>query len=299
MIPLFDLHCDTFLSLYKQNASIESNGLHISYEKAKCFSPFIQVGAIWSDDTLNDEEAFVQFFDVVNYVSKQTIHLATKTSLLRNNSFILAVEDARLLCNDIKRLDTLYSYGVRVLGICWKGVNSLGGAWDTDAHLTSFGRDVIKRCCELGIIIDISHSNEATSHETIDLCKAYGGFVLASHSNAHKVFNHSRNISDDLFFRLKSINSVVGISLAPQHLGNTPVDINQVLKHIEHFLKLGGENNVCLGCDFDGIDSLPLGIESVFDLKILFEKTALAFGDTIAKKIFFDNAYRFMRKALI
>ncbi|MBQ7760679.1 MAG: membrane dipeptidase [Clostridia bacterium] len=297
MIPLFDLHCDTLLSLYKSNSNIKSNNLHISYEKATNFSPYIQVGAIWSDNSLSDEEAYLQYLNVINYISRQDIHFAKRASHLREKSFILAVEDARI-CTDIDTIDVLYSHGVRMLGLNWSGINSIGGAWDTSAHLTDFGIEIVKKCCKLGIIVDISHSNEATSNEAIDLCQAYGGYVLASHSNAYGVLNHRRNISDELFSRLRSINSIVGISLASFHLGNSYVEIDQILKHIEHFLKLGGKSNICLGCDFDGVDTLPQGIRSVSDLSKLFEKIKLTFGDVIAKKIFFDNAYKFICRAL-
>ena len=298
MIPLFDLHCDTLFELYKNNSSIDSNNLHISYNKARCYSPYIQIGAIWSDKALNDKEAYCQYQRVINYISSQNIFFATKASLLRERSFILAIEDARILCNDISILDELYSDGIRILGLNWSGVNSIGGAWDTTASLTSFGKDVVKRCCELGIIVDISHSNEKTSKEVIALCKLMGGYVIASHSNAFGVFKHYRNLSDELFYMLKDTNSIVGISLATIHLGNFDVDISCVLKHIEHFLMLGGENNICLGCDFDGVDKLPAGINSIADLTKLYEKVKFAFGEFFCKKLFFSNAYHFICSAL-
>ena len=298
MIPLFDLHCDTLLSLYKDNSSIEKNTHHISYEKASCFYPYIQVGAIWSDSSLSDKNAYNQFKNVVKYISKQNIKLATSSTLLKDRTFILAVEDARLLCNNVMRLDSIYRDGVRILGLNWCGINSLGGAWDTTSSLSSFGCEVVKRCCSLGIVLDISHSNEITSNKVIDLCKAFGGFVIASHSNSYEILHHRRNISDGLFLRLKEINSLIGISLVPYHLGITPVYIDHILKHIEHFLNLGGEDNICLGCDFDGVDSLPIGIDSIYDLNKLFEKIISTLGRALANKIFFENAHKFFSNAL-
>ncbi len=59
MIPLFDLHCDTLLELYNNQESIESNSLHISFDKCIGISPYVQIGAIWSCKHLSDEDAFI------------------------------------------------------------------------------------------------------------------------------------------------------------------------------------------------------------------------------------------------
>lgn len=299
MIPLFDLHCDTLLELYKSNTSIDSNNLHISLEKTRCFSPYVQIGAIWSEKTLDDRSAYCQYLKVIDYISNHNdIIFATKASLLRERSFILAIEDARILCNNISILDDFYSDGVRVLGLNWSGVNSLGGAWDTTTPLSDFGKEVVQRCCELGIIVDISHSNEETSKEVIEICEAHGGYVFASHSNAFGAYPHYRNLSNKLFTKLKNINSVVGISLSSIHLSDSVAYISDVLRHIEHFLKLGGENNICLGCDFDGVDTLPVGIDSIADLTSLYKEVSASFGEFFSKKLFFKNAYSFICKAL-
>ena len=120
MIRLFDLHCDTLLKLYYKNESFKENSLHISLNKSKGFSPYIQCMAIWSDSSLSDEEAFLNYKRVLSYAKQQEISFL-KNDIFKKSAFLLAVEDARILCNDLSRLDRLYQDGVRLLTLNCQG----------------------------------------------------------------------------------------------------------------------------------------------------------------------------------
>ena len=296
MLPLFDLHCDTFSELYKTKQKFEKNSLHISLEKSSCFSPYVQICAIWSDYRYSDDTAFSQCLNNITYLKEQGFAICTKLSANRNNTFILSIEDARLLNGDLSRLDTLYNLGVRALTLNWKDKSCIGGGWNTNYSLSFFGKAVVKRASELGIIIDLSHSSPQVFYEALDLCKNYQKTPIASHSNSYSVCNHKRNLSDNQFIELSKISSLVGISLSPEHLGGT--GICDIMKHIYHYLALGGERNVCLGCDFDGITSLPDGFKSIADLKLLYTSLEKEFGEQIAQNIFYNNAYSYFSKKL-
>ena len=73
MIPLFDLHCDTLYELYKRNENIQENSLHISLNKLKSFSRLVQIGAIWSDNRLNNDEAYESCLQAIKYAKKHNI----------------------------------------------------------------------------------------------------------------------------------------------------------------------------------------------------------------------------------
>ena len=296
MIPLFDLHCDTLYEMYKRNESIFDNSLHISMKKAENFSPYIQICAIWGDSSLSNDEAYQNYLKIIDYTN---LKFTTKAQALKNHSYILSIEDARLLNGDLTRLDHLYKDGVRFLTLNWKGESIIGGGWDTTLPLTDFGKKTLFRCLELGIIPDISHSSTICTEEIINICEENNKVAIASHSNSLYICNHKRNLSDELFRRLVKQKSIVGISLASEHLNNDgKATLDDILKHIYHYLALGGENTICLGCDFDGVSSLPFGINSLKDLDKLYFEIEKSFGDDIAKKIFFKNAYRFMCKNL-
>jgi membrane dipeptidase len=297
MIPLFDLHCDTLYELYLNNEFFDSCNLHISKDKAKNFAPYIQIFAIWSNSSLSNDDAYINFFNVLNHAKKNGFSFSS-TPILRQNTSILSVEDARLLNGDIKRLDTLYSYGVKVLTLCWKDVSTIGGAWNTSVGLTSFGIDVIKRCFELGIIPDISHASIPSSENTIECAQEIKLPVIASHSNSYAICKHDRNLSDELFTKITKIGGLVGISLADEHISTNNASIKDILNHIYHFLSLGGDKTICLGCDFDGVSSLPSEISSINDLSKLFIEVEKSFGHDFAIKLFFKNAFKFFSKNL-
>ena len=298
MIPLFDLHCDTLFEIYRRNENIKSNDLHISFEKACTFSPYSQVFAIWSDASLSNDEAYERYNKILEY-SKKQINFTTQIDIEKERNFILSVEDARLLNNDLSRLYKLFSDGVRILTLNWKGISIIGGGWDTNEGLTKFGKDLVKECFEYGIIPDVSHSSTKTINDVLTLASQYNKPIIASHSNSYSVCNHKRNISDEHFKYLIESNSIVGISLVPEHLSNSEyATLNDILRHIDYFLNLGGENAISLGCDFDGVSSLPQNISTISDLPLVYQQIEKSFGNILVKKIFFENAFNFMKKNL-
>ena len=297
MIPLFDLHCDTLYELFKNKQALTYNTLAISMDKAIKFSPYIQVMAIWSEATLSDEDAYKQYNDILRYADSIGISFVHSTKKLSQSSFVLAVEGARLLSNDLSRIRKLYDDGVRILTLNWKWASSIGGAWNTDFPLTDFGKQAVYCCLETGIIPDISHSSYLASCQILDICEEKNKPAISTHSNSFSVCQHPRNLTDCLFLRLISLDSIVGINLCAPHLtSNFSCDVDAILRHIYHFINLGGKKHICLGCDFDGTSSLPDDIRSIYDLDKLYYAIIKEFGEQTAKDIFFFNAYNFFCK---
>ena len=296
MIPLFDLHCDTLLSLYKEKYTLDSSPLHISNRKTSNFSPYTQVMAIWSDCRLSSKDAYNQYKNVIEYAKRLNINFAGKFSDILSGGKILAIEDGRIIENDVSRLEEFKNDGVKIITLSWSGINQICGSWDTDASLSEFGKDFVEKCFELSIIPDISHTSVEATKDIIELARKHNKTIIASHSNSYSVCNHKRNLRDDDFLAICELGGIVGISLAPQHLdidGNA--NIETILKHISNYLSLGGENTVCLGCDFDGVSSLPDGISDISDLTKLYNAITTKFGNKIADKIFYENAYNYFK----
>ena len=315
MSRLFDLHCDTISEIYKSKESLLSNTRAISLDKFSGFDQKAQVFAIWSDNQLTEDEAFVNFLHTAtefrSHLEENTnlIRLCTSGEELESTSkdgllsAILAVEDARLLANDLSRLERIYESGVRILTLGWKGNSCIGGSYDTDGGLTEFGFEVLKECENLGITVDVSHLSEKSFWDVAG--KAQKPFI-ASHSNCHILCDHRRNITDIQFRTIVSSGGICGINLVGKHLakrlpGEKALDPSEVLdavcSHIEHFSAIAPEN-ICLGLDFDGTEPLA-GLESVDKTPMLFEAlTNRGMDETQAENIFYNNAYNFFLKNL-
>lgn len=309
MMNLFDLHCDTATRLLSEKQRLYENNFHISLKQVEYLEKYAQIMAVWTDHKLSDEEGYVRFFEVIENLKNEVKSNESKVELIcsstelmscteRNKSpFILAVEDARILSNDISRLDVLFSNGVRVLTLNWYGETCIGGAHNTDIGLSDFGISVVKRSFELGIIPDVSHCSFKGTKMALEVAQDYKKPIVASHSDSYSINPHTRNLRNDDFINISKLGGLVGINLCPSHLSsNSKADVNDILKHVEHYLSLGGENTVAMGCDLDGTN-LPLGIEGIKDVyKIAYEMQKINYTEDLISKIMYKNAIEFFKK---
>ena len=226
---LFDLHCDTLLCVHNQQLPLSSNPFHVDIEKTAPYESYVQIGAVWSEKRLGNDTAWEHFLRVSDGTAKtlrqtphtvQAINAAGIRDAVLNGTraFILAVEDARILNGYLSRVDVLYERGVRFLTLLWSGRTCIGGSHNTDAPLTEFGRAVVRRCFERGIIPDVSHASRAVTDEVLKMGREAGKPVIASHSNSFSVYEHTRNLTDDEFRTIAELGGIVGLSMVPPHL---------------------------------------------------------------------------------
>lgn len=308
---LFDLHCDTATRLLAENQGLDDNTFHISLKKAEKYNSFAQVMAIWTHKKFTDAQGYARFFEVLQNLENEVKINSARAELAKNSqdinsllsqgkrALIVSVEDARILENDITRLDSLHSSGVRMMTLNWSGETCIGGAHNTNTGLSDFGIQVVEKCFEKGIIPDISHSSFKGAKMALELAVEHQKPIVASHSDSYFVNPHTRNLQDDDFITIQKLGGLVGINLCPEHLAhNGDATLSDVIKHIEHYLSLGGENAVALGCDLDGTD-LPQGFDSVSDIeKIAEELSRLNYTNELIEKITFSNALDFFNKTL-
>ena len=290
---IFDLHCDTPYEMKKRNLNLNNDCLHISASKLNDVEKYVQIMAIWSDNELSDEDCYSAFFEIYKHFRKDSDFVTGKVP--ENGGFYLSVEDSRLLCGDITRLDILYDLGLRFLIPTWKGESCIGGAFDTSTSLTDFGRSVIKRCFEKNIVVDISHCSEESADDIFGLAEAYNKPVIASHSCSYSVYPHERNLRDCQFERIKELGGIVGLSFCSYHLTSKDklCTVQNILEHIEKYLSLGGENILCLGGDLDGA-SLPSDVNGIDSYSYIYEHLEKRYGKNISDKIFYKNAEKFV-----
>ena len=288
----FDLHSDTLYEAYHKKVSPFSGETLSAPIDALTFQNH-RVLAVWSDQTLTDEEAYQGFFRILSHynASQGTRKIPSHCTP------ILAVEDARLLAGNLDRLDTLYAHGVRILTLTWKDTSCIGGAWNTEEGLTGFGKEAVEKAISLGMAIDLSHASDNTFWQALDICRKHNSAPMASHSNSRALCHHKRCLSDEMFKAILSLGGIVGVSFVPYHLSNNNIASQEtVLMHIKHFLSLGGEDSLAIGSDFDGVDTLPDQLEHITKIEDFAEYLAKETSSDIAEKILWQNAYRYTQK---
>lgn len=303
IIRYFDLHCDTITECSLKNKELSENDLHISVSKAEGYSTWVQTYAIWLPDNIRGNDAFERFLSVEKTfekeIKKNNIAFCKSSKdfeeALENNKkniAFLAIEGSAALGGKIENLSACYDLGVRFMTITWNGICEAAGGCGDGSGFTDFGREMIKKMNELSMIADISHLSDKGMEE---LFKFSDKPIIATHSNSREVCNHLRNLTDEEFKEIVRRKGIVGLNLYPPFVGSR--EFKDITKHVDRFLKLGGQNSISLGCDFDGAD-MPKGINDISDMKKIYELFVNNYGETIANAIFFDNAHKFISTVL-
>jgi membrane dipeptidase len=227
---------------------------------------------------------------------------------LRNEALaaVLHIEGAEAIDPGFEILDVLYAAGLRSLGPVWSRPNAFGhgvpfrcpSSPDTGPGLTELGKALIGACNRLCILIDLSHLNERGFWDVADRSNAP---LVATHSNAHAISPHSRNLTDKQLEAIGRSGGLVGVNFAVSFLRadggrdrNTPLDT--IVAHIEHMLERVGEDGVGFGSDFDGA-SIPAELGNAAGLPKLVEKLReRGFGEMLIEKLCFRNWLRVLRR---
>ena len=145
-------------------------------------------------------------------------------------------------------------------------------------------------------MIDVSHISEKGFWDVLETTKKP---ILATHSNVKAICGHRRNLSDEQICAIIKNGGCIGVNLYSEFLSDMGADINDIFRHIEHILALGGENNIGLGSDLDGMDSLPNGIKGIEDIyKIFEEMQERGYSEMLIKRISSNNFLDVMQKNL-
>ena len=185
---------------------------------------------------------------------------------------VMHMEGAEAIGPDLDALHVLHAAGLRSLGPVWSRPTIFGhgvpfrfpGDPDTGPGLTPAGRDLVRTCDQLQLLIDLSHLNAAGFNDVAALSTAP---LVATHSNAHAVTPSTRNLTDRQLDLIAERGGMVGLNFATCFLrpdGRRSPDMgwDPVLRHLDHLIAHLGEDHVGFGSDFDGA-TLPEPIGDV------------------------------------
>ena len=212
---------------------------------------------------------------------------------------IMHLEGAEAIDKDLVMLDRLYDLGLRSIGPVWSRSTIFGhgvpfrypSGPDIGPGLTEAGVRLVKRCNELGVLIDLSHMNEAGFW---DVARKSGAPLVATHSNAHAVCPHARNLTDDQLRAIAESDGMVGLNFATAFLRPDgrmipDVEFGTMMRHLDHLIGILGETRVGLGSDYDGA-VMPEALATAAGLPALQDAMRRhGYDDGLQRRLMCDN----------
>ena len=320
----------------------------------------VQFFSVWTGDKARTKEGFYQ--DAVQEIdSLNRLLLRNPTKMLLAHNYkevkrgirqeklvaLIGVEGGHMIEDDIAKLESLAALGMNYMTLTWNNSTSwASSAMDETLHpaklkqlgLTAFGKQVVKRMNELGVMVDLSHTGEQTFYDAIAVTTKP---VILSHSSVWNICPVFRNVKD---YQIKAVAKNGGVICINFYSGfiskeydqrstylNGPrkkqmqdsilaivkdsatmktawgnyydgemqkvrPTIAQLVDHIDYIVQLVGDSYVGIGSDYDGVGSLPIGLEDVTTYpKITEEMRRRGYSDKRIKKILGENVLRVMK----
>lgn len=303
-----DLHCDTYTRVANHPlCNLRENPYQIDLNRLKQIDATGQVFAIFHDCKGNyTEEATNTVFNYLRSFQTDIIRNSDITQhitglkifqdALQTNtlSSFLGVEDGGLIAY---RLKDAFDLGVRIITLTWNYINDLGHPTSHPTKgLTPYGFEFIQQMNQLGIVIDVSHLSDQGIR---DVYTSSTRPFIASHSNARAIKDHPRNLPDDLIKNIAEKGGVIGLNFYTAFVSeNEATYTPKLAKHLHHFIKIGGEDCVAIGSDFDGIPNIT-DFGNIAGLPIFaYNLKKLGFTESFIDKLFYKNAVRTFQNIL-
>lgn len=306
MIPYIDIHCDTLTFCADNNFSVMDGEAMASVQRllkggcaAQCFAIFTH---LCGEDKFN---FYLNLFNKNLKNSGTVLQINCMADFLRAKNegklgAVLTVENLAFTGGDLNKAEKLKAYGVKMASLVWNFENAFaypnlifnGNMPDFCARerrgLKPLGKKAVEILDDSKIIVDISHLSDGGAEDILNGRKIP---VVASHSNAFSVCGVSRNLTDGLIKKIALCGGAIGVNFCKDFLGEGEA-FDCVLKHIKHFIKVGGEDIIALGSDFDGIPEVK-GLESAEKLPELLNYLNLnGVSAGTLEKLAYKNFYR-------
>lgn len=236
---------------------------------------------------------------------------------------LVGVEGGASIENSLETLRAFHELGVRYLTLTHnRNTDWADAAADSARHggLAPFGEQVVREMNRLGMFVDLSHVSPGTMRDALAVSAAP---VIFSHSSARALVDHPRNVPDDVLRLLRANGGVAMVNFYPEFVSvevmrwaaaraaipqerrreweaanpRPSATLAQVADHVDHIRRVAGIDHVGIGSDFDGISSVPVGLEDVSTYPALFaELLRRGYSEGDLRKIAGQNLLRAMRR---
>jgi membrane dipeptidase len=241
-----DSHADTPLNIVRagQNLAVRSDsrkgGSKIDFPRMKeggldgvFFAVYVGQGSRTPEGNEKARQTAMTIFDSIHAVINrypELVKMGLKADDLEKINrdgrlaVFIGIENGYVLGNDIKLLETYYDLGARYITLCHSSNNDIcDSSTDDDGPehggLSEFGKEVVAKMNQLGIIIDVSHISDEAFYDVLEISRAP---VIASHSSARAICNHPRNLSDEMLLALAENEGVIQVCTVSEYLKEIP-----------------------------------------------------------------------------
>ena len=312
---VLDSHCDTPSEIWRgRDMRLDNPSGHIDFPKLSksgvdgAFFALYVPASLDSDPDKAFEHAS-RLLDgvesVVNANPGKAAFAQSEFQALSNQSkslfsVFLGLENGSPIGKSLERLKWFYDKGIRYITLCHSENNEICDSCAPEQKrwggLSPFGKEVVAEMNRLGILVDVSHVSDDTFY---DVLKYSEKPVVATHSCCRALSDHPRNMTDDMIRALAAKGGVIQINFYPVFLDVTQpeneVPYIRIADHIDHVVNLVGVDHVGIGSDFDGIDSVPVGLEDISMMPKLFDELRRrGYSDSDLAQIAGGNFFRIL-----
>ena len=235
-----DTHNDVLLrAMEGQNVLEYHPESHSDLEKFKIGGVDLQVFSIWVSPDEKEKKYFENANDMINKLDflisrvpkdwglAKSYQDITYNSRKNKMSCVIGVEGGHIIGRDVSKLEALHDRGMRYLGLTWNNSNHIASSAKDETFnrnslsnigLSNFGSEVVQKCNDLGVIIDVSHAGEQAFWDVVDQSQEP---IIASHSSVYALCPHYRNLKDDQIKAIAKTGGAVFINFYPGYIDST------------------------------------------------------------------------------
>ena len=235
----------------------------------------------------------------------QEIHLVTDGNFVDEKiNAIMSIEGMCFIKdNPSQFLQWAFNQGVIIGSLCWNDTNALatGTKGDPARGLTQLGKEAVACMNKLNMVVDISHTNEKTFYDILEVSKKP---IIATHSNARKLCNVDRNLTDQQIIAIANNNGLIGLNAARKFIADEKENqiAHTLAKHAKYMADLTDVKHICIGFDYMDFLAEPFGRGAMaIDLQdasmsqnLIKALSDVGFDDNQVQAIAYENVINFL-----
>ena len=315
---IFDAHSDIWTDVAVKTSKGENNIIK-KYHYDNLIKGKIggSIFVIWTEPE-NYNRALERVREIQNAIKKELEYIDDVILIAKNYDDILKAQKENKLYifigfeglisidDNINLLDEYYEFGARHASLTWNEENKLatGARGDSNRGLTPLGKKAVKKMQEKGMIVDVSHLNDKSFFDIIDITSAP---IIASHSNARALCNSIRNLTDEQLRAIRDVNGVIGYNSYKDFTDkNTDKQtLNRAVDHIKYIADKIGIDHIGLGFDYNEYfedEEVPPAVKGLENASksydIIIKLKEAGFNNEEIEKIEYKNFHRIIKEII-